>query len=89
MQVDDSDLDITLKTPPNIRKVKSRSNSTATPQHGSSQVSKASMSNNLAKNKLMKKRKLAMKTEASESSALEINAIKAVSDKKNGTTKKR
>ena len=76
MQVDDLDLDITLKTPPNIRKVKSRSNSTATPQKGSSQMSKLSMSNNLAKNKLMKKRKLAMKAEVNESSTLEINATK-------------
>jgi len=31
MAIDDSDIDITLKTPPNVRKIKSRQNSAATP----------------------------------------------------------
>merc|ERR1719245_1153460 len=39
MEVDDSDLDITLKTPPMVRKVKSRPTSAATPQ-GSSESKK-------------------------------------------------
>lgn len=61
MEVDDSDLDITLKTPPMVRKIKSRSNSTATPRQGSAQISEASMSKTL-----LKKRKLAMKTDVVE-----------------------
>ena len=56
MAVDDSDLDITLKTPPMVRKVKSRPTSAATPQ-GSSKLSEASIS------KKLMKRKLAMKVE--------------------------
>merc|ERR1712080_188045 len=52
MQIDDSDLDITLKTPPNVRKIKSRSNSAATPRQGPAQISEASILK-----KQMKKRK--------------------------------
>ena len=59
MEVDDSDLDITLKTPPMVRKIKSRSNSAATPRQGSAQTSETSMSKTL-----LKKRKLAMKADA-------------------------
>ena len=61
MEIDGSDLDITLKTPPMVRKIKSRSNSTATPRQSSAQLSESSMAK-----KLMKKRKLAMKGEAGE-----------------------
>jgi len=56
MAVDDSDLDITLKTPPMVRKVKSRPTSAATPQ-GSTKLSEASIS------KKLMKRKLAMKAD--------------------------
>ena len=58
MAVDDSDLDITLKTPPMVRKVKSRPTSAATPQANSSKVSEVSIS------KKLMKRKLAMKADA-------------------------
>ena len=60
MAVDDSDLDITLKTPPNVRKIKSRSNSTATPrQHSLKNVDVSSSKKPLIK------RKLAMKNNSS------------------------
>merc|ERR1712043_97480 len=58
MEVDDSDLDITLKTPPMVRKVKSRPTSAATPQANSSKLSEVSIS------KKLMKRKLAMKADA-------------------------
>ena len=67
MAVDDSDLDITLKTPPMVRKVKSRPTSAATPQ-GSSKLSEASIS------KKLMKRKLAMKVEEAKEDEPQVQA---------------
>ena len=82
MQIDDSDLDITLKTPPNVRKIKSRSNSAATPRQGSTQISEVSILK-----KQMKKRKLAMKGDESDGKILtpQTNPI----DKKNTASLKK
>lgn len=82
MQIDDSDLDITLKTPPNVRKIKSRSNSAATPRQGSAQISEVSILK-----KQMKKRKLAMKGDESDGKILtpQTNPI----DKKNAASLKK
>merc|ERR1712226_1409401 len=81
MAVDDSDLDITLKTPPNVRKIKSRNNSAATPRQGSAQISE------LSTKKQMKKRKLAMKGEDGDGKILtpQTNPI----DKKNAVSLKK
>jgi len=81
MQIDDSDLDITLKTPPNVRKIKSRNNSAATPRQGSAQISEVSTK------KQMKKRKLAMKGEDGDGKILtpQTNPI----DKKNAVSLKK
>ena len=82
MQIDDSDLDITLKTPPNVRKIKSRSNSAATPRLGSAQISDVSITK-----KQMKKRKLAMKGDDGDGKILtpQTNPI----DKKNAVSLKK
>ena len=72
MQVDDSDLDITLKTPPNVRKIKSRSNSTIGTPRGETSSQVLVDSSNTPKDipALMKKRKLAMKANSDKASSL-------------------
>ena len=83
MAVDDSDLDITLKTPPNVRKIKSRSNSTATPrQQGSIKISEAAISKNL-----MKKRKLAMKPDVNQDRVIDQEAVEIDTTKQNLSAK--
>ena len=54
MEVDSDDDEITLKTPPNITKVKSRSNSRATSNAGTPTLANAEKSTNLAKGLLEK-----------------------------------
>lgn len=82
MAVDDSDLDITLKTPPNVRKIKSRSNSTATPRQASSKITEDSISKNL-----MKKRKLAMKADVIKDSVLDQESVEIDAAKQNVSAK--
>ena len=60
MEVDESDVDITLKTPPNVRKIKSRSNSAAATPKGSKTSTPVSSTNAVEKANMIKLEKVLM-----------------------------